>query len=151
MEPQNEYPKYRIFAAYQRGQQLTPNQRTSGRFDPEPRIGPWTFRPGQKPVEISEAQFKAVSTQIRSAFEAGSVKVEVMTGPTGNWFTLGSDAAPASEALPPAPPAPPAENTEPVKEPAPAPVPVEAAPSVVPSEEAPAAEGKKTKTKKGAA
>jgi len=97
MEAQSTYPKYRISAAYQRGRQLTAQQRTSSTFDPEPRIGPWSFRPGQKPVEITEEQFQAASWQLKNAVKAGSIVVEVMPNEMGNWIKLGSDAAPVDQ------------------------------------------------------
>lgn len=113
MEAQSTYPKYRISAAYQRGRQLTASQRTSSTFDPEPRIGPWSFRPGQKPVEITEEQFKAVGWQLRNAAKAGSLVIEVMPNEMANWIKLGSDAAPVDAA-------PAAEGTSAVVEAAPA-------------------------------
>lgn len=88
MSDTRTYPNFRASAALQRGTRLSPAQRMSSKFDPEPLLFGRRLRPGGLPVEFSESQFEANENKVLELLRSDSIVLERKEAEGTPWSKL---------------------------------------------------------------
>jgi hypothetical protein len=70
---------FEITPSHQTGKPLTTTQRSSGKFEEEPRIGTHVLRRGQPPLKLNEKQFHAQYGDLKQLFMAEAIEIDAVS------------------------------------------------------------------------